>query len=137
VDIHVPGHPASQDIEADTRIVLDLAIGQLGGRGDGDELFALERRSQYHHAVLARVAHELEGEFKMSRLTGELKGRSNEMARHVLRRLRGIVVDGVDDLCRYCGKDGVGTRCSRCRKAHLCPECHTLAWKYHEKWCAA
>jgi len=133
------GRPTSTDIDEDTRIVLDLAITQLGGRGGGNELFALEKGSHYHAEVLSQVADELPSNMKLSlQLTltpPHLKWRGNGMVERVLKRLRSIVVDGVDDFCRYCGKADVDTRCSRCKKAHLCSECHVLAWKYHKKWC--
>jgi hypothetical protein len=70
--------------------VLDPAIGQLGWRGGGGELFALEKGSRYHVAVSSGVAHQLPGEPKVSQvvvLSGEeLKRRGEEMARRVLQR---------------------------------------------------
>ena len=45
------------------------------------------------------------------------------------------LANGDDDFCRYCGKEGVNTRCSKCKKARFCQACVGLGWKYHKVWC--
>ncbi|KZT74803.1 hypothetical protein DAEQUDRAFT_734369 [Daedalea quercina L-15889] len=52
------GQPTSADPERDTRVALDLALPQIGGRGGAHELFALERGLDYHEKVLPRYAQE-------------------------------------------------------------------------------
>ncbi|KAH9937506.1 uncharacterized protein B0H18DRAFT_1113331 [Fomitopsis serialis] len=52
------GEPVSTDPEHDTRVALDLALMQLGGRGGANEHFALERGIDYHEKVLPRFAQE-------------------------------------------------------------------------------
>ncbi|EIW64859.1 uncharacterized protein TRAVEDRAFT_140093 [Trametes versicolor FP-101664 SS1] len=54
------GEAMSTDMEADARVVLDLVLPQIGGRGGGSEPFALERAIVYHEKVLAKVADEFE-----------------------------------------------------------------------------
>jgi hypothetical protein len=133
------GPATSTDLEEDQRVILDLAIAEFGGRGGGGELFAMEKGSYYHWNVLPSVAHELEGEMKLSQLMvfsdPALRAKGDEIVQRVLQRLKAVVVDGADNFCRYCGKGDVGQRCSKCKKA-FCPACHRLGWKYHKKWCA-
>ena len=131
------GEAQSTDMDADPRVVLDLALPQLGGRGAGGEPFALERAIVYHEKVLAKVALE----FDKYRLSGklriaqdDLRARGEEIVQMVLGRIAKIAA-GEDRFCRYCGKDGVETRCSKCKKAYFCPACQALGWKYHKVWC--
>ena len=66
------------------------------------------------------------------------EGKSEQAAsdrRTIIARLEKIA-NGHGDFCRYCGKDGVKTRCSKCKKAHFCPSCVDLGWKYHKVWCS-
>ena len=104
----------------------------------GGEPFALERAIVYHKEVLAKVAEEYE-KFELSGkleiAQDDLRARGEELVRIVMGRLAKIAV-GEDRFCRYCGKDGVETRCSRCKKAYFCPACQALGWKYHKSWCS-
>ncbi|KAH9947979.1 hypothetical protein B0H21DRAFT_300308 [Amylocystis lapponica] len=131
------GKPVSPDLEVDTRVVLDLALPQIGGRGGGGELFALEKGFDYHNRVLSQYAYETD-DFKYSeklRLSPPgLQQRGNDIAAIVLERLEKIA-RGKENFCRYCGKGDVDTRCSKCKKACFCKDCHTLGWKYHKAWC--
>jgi len=133
----IVGKPLSEDLDKDTRVVFDIALPQIGGRGNGGELFALEQGIIYHEKVLPKCAWEF-GELKMS---GKLRMSPPDIRRHgdaltsmVLARLA-KTVDGTDNFCRYCGKDGVETRCSKCKAAHFCKDCQALGWKYHKVWC--
>ncbi|OSD06032.1 hypothetical protein PYCCODRAFT_1431850 [Trametes coccinea BRFM310] len=136
----VIGKAQSINMDADSRVVLDLTLPQIGGRGGGGELFALERTIVYHHQVLARVADEFEG----YKLSGKLnpspehshrRQRADALVELVMARLARVAA-GDDHFCRYCGKDGVETRCSKCKKAYFCPPCQALGWKYHKVWCS-
>ncbi|KAI9057161.1 hypothetical protein FKP32DRAFT_1598640 [Trametes sanguinea] len=136
----VIGKAQSVNMDADSRVVLDLTLPQIGGRGGGGELFALERTIVYHHKVLAKVADEFEG-YKLS-------GKLNPSPEHLHRRQRGDalvelvmarlarIAAGEDHFCRYCGKDGVERRFSKCKQAYFCTQCQALGWKYHKVWCS-
>ncbi|KAI0651664.1 hypothetical protein C8Q79DRAFT_922352 [Trametes meyenii] len=109
------GEAQSTDMEADPRVVLDLALPQIGGRGGGAEPFALERAIVYHEKVLSKVADE----FDRYVLSGKLRITEDEVRRHadglvqaVMDRVANVAA-GQDRFCRYCGKDGVDTRCSK------------------------
>ncbi len=132
------GEPKSEDLEADPRVVLDLVTSQLGGRGGGGEVFSLERAFDYHQKVLPKVADELEkydlsGKIRLS--DDALRARGDALVDVVMGRLRKIA-SGEDNFCRYCGKEEVQARCSKCKKAYFCAPCHTLGWKYHKVWCS-
>ncbi|KAI0374359.1 hypothetical protein BV20DRAFT_1118381 [Pilatotrama ljubarskyi] len=124
-------------MESDPRMVLDLALPQIGGRGGGAEPFALERAIVYHEKVLAKVADE----FERYTLTGKLRiseenlrRRGDAVVKVVLDRLAKIAA-GQEHFCGYCGKAGVETRCSKCKRAYFCSLCQALGWKYHKVWC--
>ncbi|GBE78171.1 hypothetical protein SCP_0110540 [Sparassis crispa] len=131
------GKAVAADLEVDTRVVLDLVLPQIGGRGGGGELFALERGIDYHQKVLPKYASEFEG-LKMSEKLmlspPDIQRRGDALTNMVLAQL-GKVIGGQDGFCRYCGEDGVETRCSKCKKAYFCKECQVLGWKYHKVWC--
>ncbi|KAM5538213.1 hypothetical protein V8D89_008100 [Ganoderma adspersum] len=112
------GEPKSVNLAEDPRVVLDLVTSQIGGRGAGGEIFSLERGADYHSKVLPKVAHELEP----YKLSGKLQLLSSP--------------DSLHRFCRYCGKDGVEQRCSKCKTAYFCASCHLLGWKYHKVWCS-
>ena len=132
------GEPESEDLETDPRVVLDLVTAQIGGRGLGGEVYSLERAFDYHRKVLPKFAHELES-YKLSRklqLTpNDIRSRGDELVEAVLRRLQKIA-SGQDNFCRYCGKDDVGLRCSKCKEAYFCAPCHASGWRYHKVWCS-
>ena len=126
------------DHKVDPRVVLDLVTTQIGGRGGAGELFSLERAFNYHQKVLPRVANE--GElYKLSwRLQlspVDVHARAEALVDAVMGRVFKLA-NGDDDFCRYCGKEGVNTRCSKCKKARFCQACVALGWKYHKVWCA-
>ncbi|KAI0735370.1 hypothetical protein C8Q76DRAFT_712030 [Earliella scabrosa] len=132
------GVPQSEDMESDPRVVFDLVTSQIGGRGGGGEVFSLERAFDYHRKVLPKVAHELEkyvlsGKLRLSEDT--LRAHGDALVELVMGRLRKIA-SGQDTFCRYCGKDEVTARCSKCKRANFCADCHVLGWKYHKVWCA-
>ena len=132
------GEPKSEDLETDPRVVLDLVTSQLGGRGGGGEVFSLERAFDYHEKVLPKVADELEkyvlsGKIRLSE--DALRARGDALVAEVMARLH-KVASGQDNFCRYCGKEDVQARCSKCKKAYFCAPCHTLGWKYHKVWCS-
>ncbi|OBZ79521.1 hypothetical protein A0H81_00583 [Grifola frondosa] len=105
------GQAITSNLSEDPRIALDLVTPQIGGRGGGGELFALERAWDYHHKVLAKVADEFEG-FKLSgklMLSPDVLTRGDALKAMVLARII-KVANGQDNFCRYCGKDGVETR---------------------------
>lgn len=133
------GPATSENMYEDQRVILDFGTGAFGGRGGGGELFSLEKGVHFHDKVLHLVAHELEGDMKLSQVIQlsdpVMKKQGDDMVSMILERLKYIAADGEDDYCRYCGKAGVETRCSKCKKARFCKECHTLGWKYHKKWC--
>ncbi|KAI0639216.1 hypothetical protein C8Q77DRAFT_1080158 [Trametes polyzona] len=132
------GSAKSTDMESDPRVVLDLVLPQIGGRGGGAEPFALERAIVYHERVLAKVADESE----RYQLSGKIRIVEDRIRRHgdaVVKLVMGRIAKlaaGEDHFCRYCGKDGVETRCSKCKKAYFCPPCQALGWKYHKVWCS-
>ncbi|KAI0670089.1 hypothetical protein C8Q78DRAFT_976821 [Trametes maxima] len=72
------GEAQSTDMEADPRVVLDLALPQIGGRGGGAEPFALERAIVYHEKVLSKVADE----FDRYVLSGKLRITEDEVRGH-------------------------------------------------------
>ena len=131
------GEARSEDMAEDPRAVLDLATAQLGGRGGGGEVFALERAFDYHGKVLPKVAQEGE-RYVLSgklRITPEaIRARGDALVDAVMERVCRLA-GGQDDFCRYCGREGVNTRCSKCKKARFCQECVTQGWKYHKVWC--
>ncbi|KAI0361829.1 hypothetical protein OH77DRAFT_467050 [Trametes cingulata] len=132
------GEAVSTHMESDPRVVLDLALPQMGGRGGGAEPFALERAIVYHEKVLAKVADEFErytlsGKLRIAQES--LRRRGDTLVEAVLGRLAKIAA-GQDHFCRYCGKDGVETRCSKCKRAHFCSSCQAPGWKYHKVWCS-
>lgn len=125
------------DPERSTRVAFDLAVQQIGGRGGAHELFALERIIDYHERVLPRYAQEY-GElilFQTVMLSPpDIRKQGDDLVRTVLERLK-TIASGDDNFCRHCGKDGVETRCSTCKKARFCQEGHVMGWKYHKVWC--
>ena len=131
------GEDTCTDPEHSTRVALDLAIQQIGGRGGAHELFALERISEYHERILPRFAQEY-GELILSDTVAlsplDIRKQGDDIVRSVLERLTKIA-NGDHNFCRYCGKDGVETRCSTCKEARFCKECHVSGWKYHKVWC--
>nr|VWP00597.1 Septin-type G domain-containing protein [Ganoderma boninense] len=131
------GEPRS--VEDDPRVALDLVTSQIGGRGAGGEIFSLERGVDYHSKVLSKVARELEpyklsGKLQLSSGPDALRTHADTLVELVLERLA-KVANGADNFCRYCGKDGVEQRCSKCKTAYFCTSCHLLGWKYHKVWC--
>ncbi|KAI0757192.1 hypothetical protein C8Q80DRAFT_1132395 [Daedaleopsis nitida] len=131
------GEPKSEDMEVDPRVVLDLVVSQIGGRGGGGEVFALERAFDYHRKVLPKVANELEKyvlSHKIILAEDGMRIRAEQLVAAVMDRVRRIA-SGEDDFCRYCGKDEVTAQCSKCKKARFCSSCHVLGWKYHKTWC--
>ncbi|KAH9855437.1 hypothetical protein C2E23DRAFT_724382 [Lenzites betulinus] len=72
------GAAQSEDMEADRRVVLDLVLPQIGGRGGGAEPFALERAIVYHDKVLAKVADEHE----RYDLSGKIRIAEEDIRRH-------------------------------------------------------
>lgn len=132
------GEATSTDMEADARVVLDLVLPQIGGRGGGSEPFALERAIVYHERVLTKVADEFErydlsGKIRIAE--EDIRRRGDALVALVLERIERIAA-GQDHFCQYCGKDGVETRCSKCKNAFFCPSCQALGWKYHKVWCS-
>ncbi|CDO72413.1 hypothetical protein BN946_scf184977.g112 [Trametes cinnabarina] len=95
------GEGQSIDMDADPRVVLDLALPQIGGRGGGGEPFALERAIVYHEKVLAKVAVEFE-RYNMSEklnLSPEhLRRRGDAVVNLVMDRLRRVAA-GDDHFC--------------------------------------
>ncbi|KAI0757189.1 hypothetical protein C8Q80DRAFT_1116414 [Daedaleopsis nitida] len=122
-------------------VVLDLAIAQVGGRGLGGELFALESVEEYKVKLLPKYAvsaEECVGKmyvFNPSGMTMEQRERQGVLVPEIMRRLAKIA-NGQDDFCRHCGKDNINLRCSRCKRACFCLACLELGWKYHEVWCS-
>lgn len=130
------GAPTSPDPEKDTRVVLDLAVAQLGARGLGGELFALERGMHYYDSILDRHAEQLTEIVLSQKLMlspPDVRAHGEAVKARVLRRLAEVVRDAY--FCRYCGKEGVELQCSRCKVAQFCRECQGHGWKYHKKWC--
>ena len=131
------GRDTSTDPEHSTRVAMDLTVQQIGGRGSAHELFALERISEYHEKVLPRYAQEY-GELILSDTVAlslpAICKQGDDVVRMVLKRLA-KVVNGDVNFCKYCGRDGVAKRCSTCKEARFCEECHVLGWKYHKVWC--
>ena len=135
------GGPKSADLVDDSRIVLDLVTSQIGGREAGGEVYSLERGIDYHQKVLAKVARELEpykleGKLRLLQAPDALRAHADALVELVLERLA-KVANGEDHFCRYCGKDGVDLRCSKCKTAYFCTPCHSLGWKYHKVWCCS
>ncbi|OCH96618.1 hypothetical protein OBBRIDRAFT_787186 [Obba rivulosa] len=131
------GKPTSMDLEKDTRVVLDLVLPQIGGRGGGGELFALERGLHYHDDVLSKYADEFQG-FKLSeklRLSPPHIRRHGEAVKAMVLERLAKVVAGEEQFCAYCGKAGAELRCSKCKSVRFCKDCHVLGWKYHKVWC--
>ena len=132
------GKPSSTNPDIDTRAVLDLAVTQIGGRGRGGELFALERGVHYYDSVLNKHAADLGGDMKLSvKITlspPHIRAHGDAVKAMVLERLAKIAA-GNDQFCRYCGKDEVNLQCSGCKKAYFCQECVKQGWKYHKRWC--
>lgn len=132
------GKPSSTDPDIDTRAALDLAVAQIGGRGRGGELFALERGVHYYDAVLNKYAVDLGGDMKLSAKIvlspPGIRAHGDAVKAMVLQRLAKIA-SGNDQFCRYCGRDEVTLHCSRCKKAYFCKECVNQGWKYHKRWC--
>ncbi|PCH33472.1 hypothetical protein WOLCODRAFT_160091 [Wolfiporia cocos MD-104 SS10] len=131
------GKPISEDLDTDTRVVFDLAITQIGGRGAGGELFALERGFDYHNKLLCRYAEEqgdlqVSGKLMMSPVA--LRKQGDTLTDMVMERLQKLASGNVD-FCRYCGKDDISTRCTKCKKAWFCRDCQAPGWKYHKVWC--
>ncbi|KDQ63672.1 hypothetical protein JAAARDRAFT_53864 [Jaapia argillacea MUCL 33604] len=125
------------DAATDPRVAVDLSIPQLGGRGGGGELFALERLGNYHGKVLSACADEVSERYDLSleiRLTSDKLKDASALLKVVLDTLEKVTKDEAG-FCRYCGKIGVKTRCSKCREAAFCPDCQVLGWKYHKVWC--
>ncbi|KAI0936127.1 hypothetical protein AcW1_000445 [Taiwanofungus camphoratus] len=120
-------------------VMLDLALTQIGGPGAGGELFVLERGFAYHNALLCRYADD-SGELKILgklRLSPpDVRRQSDALVEMALARLAQIA-SGQDNFCQYCGRDGVDTRYSKCKKACFCRDCQALGWKYHKVWCLA
>ena len=134
------GEPKSVNLAEDPRVVLDLVTSQIGGRGAGGEIFSLERGADYHSKVLPKVAHEMEsyklsGKLQLLSSPDLLRAHANALVELVIERLAKIA-NGEDRFCRYCGRDGVEQRCSKCKTAYFCPSCHLLGWKYHKVWCS-
>ncbi|KAL1952152.1 hypothetical protein VTO73DRAFT_1301 [Trametes versicolor] len=125
--------------DLDRCVVLDLALPQIGGRGLGGELFALERHGDYLARVLpqyAEVHHvgHLTLRIVPRSATVEMRARAEALAEAVVLRLNGLGRDETN-YCRYCGAPGIITRCVVCKTSFFCQPCHKLGWKYHKKWC--
>ncbi|KAI0686388.1 hypothetical protein C8T65DRAFT_591182 [Cerioporus squamosus] len=122
------------------RVVVDLALSQIGGRGLGSELFALTKLRDYTEKLLPKYATrdpEADREtfmFNPWSMTETQDIRAQVLVAHILARLA-KVAQGEDNFCRYCGKDDVNMRCSKCKKANFCSSCVGLGWKYHKVWC--
>ncbi|KAI0361827.1 hypothetical protein OH77DRAFT_1508637 [Trametes cingulata] len=124
----------------DDRVVLDLGLSQIGGRGLGRELFALERYGDYMQRVLPKyaVVHEvlpLTVEIVPFSASDETRARATALSQAVLLRVLHIAEGKETDFCRYCWQEGVLTHCGAFKTAHFCEPCHKLAWKYHKVWC--
>ncbi|OJT12601.1 hypothetical protein TRAPUB_10842 [Trametes pubescens] len=125
--------------DLDRCVALDLALPQIGGRGLGGELFALERHDDYMTRVLPlyaevhHVGHPTLGIVPRS-ATDEMRTRAEALTEAVVRRLVGPG-QGETDFCRYCGEPGIITCCGVCKTSYFCEPCHRLGWKYHRKWC--
>ncbi|KAI1797702.1 hypothetical protein LXA43DRAFT_1088781 [Ganoderma leucocontextum] len=134
------GEPKAETLADDPRVVLDLVTAQIGGRGEGGEVYSLERGVDYHSKVLPKVAHKLQpyklsGKLQLSEGPDSLRAHADALVELVLERL-GKLASGQDNFCSYCGKDGVELRCSKCKTAYFCTPCHLLGWKYHKVWCS-
>ncbi len=122
------------------RVVVDLALSQIGGRGLGNELFALVKQRDYTEKLLPKYAVRDPDEdretymFNPWSMTAAQENRVQLLVGHILTRLA-KVSRGENNFCRYCGKDDVNMRCSKCKKANFCPSCVELGWKYHKVWC--
>ncbi|KZT06786.1 uncharacterized protein LAESUDRAFT_137183 [Laetiporus sulphureus 93-53] len=133
------GVPQSTYLTRDTRVFLDLALPQIGGRGSGHEPFALERGFDYHNRVLHKFADEygevvLSSKLRLSLAPPAYRTRGDMLIDMVVERLAKIAA-GQDNFCRYCGKDGINTQCSVCKEAYFCADCRVPGWKYHKVWC--
>ncbi|KAI0361828.1 hypothetical protein OH77DRAFT_467051 [Trametes cingulata] len=127
------------DPNMNRRVVLDLALPGIGGRGLGGELFALERHDDYQCRVLPKyaVVHDrrpLSLGLSVAHAHQETVARARAVTRAVLAALVAIL-EGEMDFCRYCGKPGVPKQCGGCRAAHFCAPCQLLGWRYHREWC--
>ena len=128
-------------LKAEERVVLDLAITQIGGRGLGGELFALERRQEYLDKLLPAYATRDAQHDKETYMFNPLSYSETRMKRqgpltdHVADRLDKLA-QGEVEFCGYCGKDDVQTRCSKCEQAYFCESCVRQGWKYHKAWCS-
>ncbi|KAI0724365.1 hypothetical protein C8T65DRAFT_734001 [Cerioporus squamosus] len=130
-----------RQISSSRRVVVDLALSQIGGRGLGSELFALTKLRDYTEKLLPKYATrdpEADREtfmFNPWSMTETQDIRAQVLVAHILARLA-KVAQGEDNFCRYCGKDDVNMRCSKCKKANFCSSyCVGLGWKYHKVWC--
>ena len=66
-------------------------------------------------------------------MTAAQDRRAGMLVAHTLARLARMA-QGADNFCRYCGKDDMNMCCSKCKKAHFCPSCAAMDWKYHKVW---
>ncbi|EMD41687.1 hypothetical protein CERSUDRAFT_90259 [Gelatoporia subvermispora B] len=88
------GEATAADLEQDTRVVFDLALPQIGGRGRGGEVFALERGKYYHDEVLKKYAEEFEDyklSAKLQMSPSVIRGQGETLKKMVLERLARVV----------------------------------------------
>lgn len=120
-------------------IALDLAAPLLGLRGDGGEIFVMDKKDAYLKKFRTACASASGKLILMNRIpdVNDMRER-NELAMRVLGRLQAIC-RSEEEYCRYCGKGKTAeemSRCSGCKKAKYCGEqCQRMAWKYHRVWC--
>lgn len=125
------------DADIDRRVVLDLAIPHIGGRGLGGEIFALERHDDYMTRVLPLYAQV----YSVKDLTmGMVPFSADEYTKTRAKFLTVAIMDRItasvrtEDFCRHCGEPGVIPHCTYC-PANFCEPCYELGWKYHQRWC--